>query len=185
MNDDLDDDVIESEGHNNCDEHISPADIVSGGHGLYVTGVSNTSSQMEVSTMMEHLQHKISDKSESPIMDNIGSHGTRSNAGKEDSYIGERMSSINLEEIPVGHNVSFLGRQEDERNAQASKFQDELQREHIYPGTIYKSDTWGGFDDYTTTKIKNAIIDARSANRISDRTYQELMSNLKKASHYA
>lgn len=92
---------------------------------------------------------------------------------------------FSFNELPIEKSISFEGNAEDRRNSEASKFQDELSREHIYPGSIYKSDTWGGFDDYTTTKIKDAINRARSEGRISDSTYQRLMTDLKKASHYA
>lgn len=82
--------------------------------------------------------------------------------------------------------ISFEGNAEDRLNREASRFQDELKREHVYiSGSIYLSDIWGGFDQYTTNKIKDAINNARSNNRISDNTYQRLMDDLKKASHYA
>ena len=75
---------------------------------------------------------------------------------------------------------------EDKLNSEASRFQDELKSEHVYiSGGIYLSDTWGGFDQYTTNKIKKAINKARCAGNISDKTYHKLMTDLKKASHYA
>lgn len=89
-------------------------------------------------------------------------------------------NSINLNEQYIEKSIA-----DEKRDREASRYQDALKREHIYIDGIYLSDLWGGFDQYTTNKIKDAINSARSKNRISDNTYQKLMDDLKNASYYA
>ncbi len=83
-------------------------------------------------------------------------------------------------------NISFGGRVENERNDESSKFLDSLKSAGIYyTGFVGHSDVWGGFDGYTTGRFKEIIIVKRNSIDIDDRTYQKLMADLKKSSHYA
>lgn len=138
------------------------------------------------SSMMENLRHKIEEK-ETKVSESYNETTSIQTQQEEDAQTRQTKGSmpVELEEISFGSNVSFTGHAEDQRNSEASKFQDELSSAHVSVSNISKSDTWGGFDYYTTTKIKDAINSARSDGRISDSTYQKLMTDLKKASHYA
>lgn len=139
-----------------------------------------------LSSMMDTLRHKIAEKEAKVSEFNHETPSTQTQK-EESTQINHTRGSVpvELEEISLGSSVSFTGHTEDQKNSEASKFQDELSSAHVYVSNISKSDLWGGFDDYTTSKIKDAINSARSDGRISDSTYQKLMTDLKKASHYA
>lgn len=92
---------------------------------------------------------------------------------------------MNFKEINAGNSISFSGRLEDERSSEASKFQVELRNAGVYPGSFYIDRTMGGFDEATTKRIKDEINSSRCKSMITDYTYQQLMSHLKKASYYA
>lgn len=80
--------------------------------------------------------------------------------------------------------VSFEGREEDERDLASSKLQEELTRHHVYPGHLYSSSTWGGLDEWSGNRVHSALNDARNNNVITDSEYRKLFAMLKAACYY-
>lgn len=84
-----------------------------------------------------------------------------------------------------GHDISFCGSHDvDMRNIEKSSLLDKLSSNHISTTTSISTDKlWGGLDSYSGQKVADAINQARDHGNISDSTYRDLMSQLKKACH--
>ena len=83
----------------------------------------------------------------------------------------------------MAKSISFEG-VNDSRDIAKSELLSELSSNHIYPGTVYTDNLWGGLDSFSGNRVRDAINRARDNGSISDSTYKHLIDKLKQACHH-
>ena len=83
----------------------------------------------------------------------------------------------------MAKSISFEG-SNDSRDIAKSELLSELSSNHIYPGTVYTDNLWGGLDSFSGNRVRDAINRARDNGSISDSTYKHLIDKLKQACHH-
>lgn len=97
---------------------------------------------------------------------------------------GPESAQVSFEGMPEGTRMRYESAT-DRLDTAKSELLADLKSYGISPlGSIGTDRIWGGFDYQSTLNVRDAINKARDNDRITDRTYKDMMEKLVKASHY-